>query len=201
MVSCWLKRTENLFFSIRNDNEMRRIKDLHEQHTLDIPYLERRMAAMAVAANVSQFGWVVVLTYEEHMQELNNTFRKKDAPTDVLSFPYYPEMSANPGVIPPIADKEDMELGDIIICLEVAERDARERRWTLEEHILMLIAHGLAHLLGYDHETEEQYYVMHRFERILHRAIKLNIDYTNNDSIRRDKFEESLLDKIDRLPY
>ena len=84
----------------------------------------------------------IVLTDDHHIQILNNDFRQKDAPTDVLSFG---QMEGEPFVAPiPI-------LGDLVISLQTAARQAEERGHPLAAEVRILLVHGLMHLLGHDH--------------------------------------------------
>lgn len=82
----------------------------------------------------------ILITGDEEIRELNRTYRGKDRPTDVLSFP----------------DGDVVEgrfiLGDIVISLETAQRQAKELGHSLEEEVERLLTHGVIHLLGYDHE-------------------------------------------------
>lgn len=81
---------------------------------------------------------------DNKMRELNRDFRGKNSTTDVLSFPYQAdEFDSNEGF-----------LGDIVISLEQAQRQAIENNLTLEMEVKQLILHGILHLLGYDHETD-----------------------------------------------
>ena len=82
----------------------------------------------------------LILTTDEEIQELNKTYRKLDKPTDVLSFP--------------LEDMPGMPLGSIVISLDTAKRNANELNHSIEEEIKLLFIHGLLHLLGYDHETD-----------------------------------------------
>lgn len=75
------------------------------------------------------------------MQRLNHLYRRHNRPTDVLSF-------------------ED--LNEIIICSEVAQRQAKLSRWSSEREIKFLLVHGLLHLLGFDHQTKAQKIKMDR---------------------------------------
>ncbi|MDY2941290.1 MAG: rRNA maturation RNase YbeY [Varibaculum sp.] len=85
----------------------------------------------------------VLFVDEEAMAELHKRWMNLDGPTDVMSFPMdelrpgHPEAS---GI-----------LGDIVICPQVAEAQAAEAKHTLAEEMLLLMIHGLLHLLGYDH--------------------------------------------------
>jgi probable rRNA maturation factor len=78
------------------------------------------------------------------MTELNNFFRGNDWTTDVLSFPHEADKF----------DPDTSNLGDIVISAEQAARQAEENGLTLENEIQQLILHGLLHLCGYDHETD-----------------------------------------------
>ncbi len=93
----------------------------------------------------------------EVMRRLNHRFRSLDRPTDVLSFPA--GRTLEPG--------GRRHLGDVAICLDVARRQAARRRHGLERELALLALHGLLHVLGYDHETDDG--AMERLERRLRR--------------------------------
>ncbi len=84
----------------------------------------------------------LIFVDDEQMQEINRTTRNMDKPTDVLSFPL--EM---PGGIAP--------LGTVIISLDTAAQAADELGHTLHDEIKLLFIHGMLHLRGFDHETDE----------------------------------------------
>ena len=81
---------------------------------------------------------------DRRMKELNSFFRGKNSTTDILSFPHEPDEF----------DNDASNLGDIVISVEQAARQAEENGLTLENEIKQLILHGLLHLCGYDHETD-----------------------------------------------
>ncbi|TAK79544.1 MAG: rRNA maturation RNase YbeY [Dehalococcoidia bacterium] len=85
------------------------------------------------------------------LRELNLEHRGVDAPTDVLSFPY-DEGEAVP-VPEGFEDEEGRYLGDIAISLEMAAKQAKAARITIDEEVQHIVLHGVLHLLGYDHET------------------------------------------------
>ncbi len=89
--------------------------------------------------------FAVAFVSDRKMRELNFGFRGKDATTDVLSFPFEVDEF----------DAGDDNLGDIAISLEQAERQAIENNLDLETEIKQLILHGVLHLCGYDHETDD----------------------------------------------
>ena len=88
------------------------------------------------------------------MRRLNRTYRGKDAPTDVLSFP---------GQETP----EGPHLGDVVIAVPVARRQAEAAGHSSERELRVLLLHGVLHCLGYDHETDDG--TMERLERRLRR--------------------------------
>ncbi len=87
------------------------------------------------------------LVAPERSRELNKQYRHKDEPTDVLSFPLDERGLKEYGILP---------LGDIFICLEVAQRQAEEMKIPLNQEMARLAVHGLLHLFGYDHEISPE---------------------------------------------
>lgn len=99
----------------------------------------------------------VVFLDDKEMARYNQTYRHKEGPTNVLSFP---------------AEVAD-ELGDILISVDTAWREAVEKEVPLHQHLTWLIIHGLLHLLGYDHElSEEQEELMQDKEAELYQAVQ-----------------------------
>ena len=96
-------------------------------------------------------GLALLLTDDATMADLNRRFRQQDRPTNVLSFP----APQNP----------ERFLGDIALAFGVCEREAREQGKPLAHHLQHLVAHGVLHLLGYDHETDAQAEEMEGLER------------------------------------
>ena len=94
---------------------------------------------------------VALLTDDEAVKALNADFRGKDVPTNVLSFPA-------PATAAP-------HLGDIVLAYGVCSREAAAQNKPLAHHVLHLTAHGVLHLLGYDHESDADAEVMEALER------------------------------------
>ena len=105
--------------------------------------------AQAAWQGEGEAGVVVRIVGEAESQELNCAYRGKDYPTNVLSFPY----DAPPI---PLEDDETEYLGDLVICLPVMEREAAEQSKTATQHWAHLLIHGLLHLQGYDHITDDE---------------------------------------------
>ena len=90
---------------------------------------------------------------EQESQQLNNTYRHKDKPTNVLSFPFESPIEI-----------EVPLLGDLIICKQVVEAEAKEQHKSLTAHWAHMIVHGCLHLLGYDHILDEEAEEMENIE-------------------------------------
>lgn len=97
-------------------------------------------------------------------RRLNRTWRGKDKPTNVLSFPApaVPQVHAEAG-----AAHDPLQLGDLAICASVVAREAREQGKTSQAHWAHMVVHGVLHLLGYDHEVERDALVMEARETTL----------------------------------
>ena len=122
-----------------------------------------RMLDMLAVGNSLEVS--VALVDEEIIRELNRRYLNNDEPTDVLAFPLMSsdELSRldKRAIVPPET------LGDIVICIPIAERQAAERNQKHYEEIELLAAHGLLHLLGYEDETERGAGVMTTAEKQL----------------------------------
>jgi len=105
---------------------------------------------------VKQVALAVVVDYEasevsvsfvgtDEIRGLNRDYRGKDSETDVLSFPVSDEFIVG----------AEQPLGDIVICMDVARRQAEDYGHRIERELAFLVAHGMLHLLGLDHETPE----------------------------------------------
>jgi pyridoxine 5-phosphate synthase len=98
----------------------------------------------------TDYNLSILLVDDQEMTGMNSRYRGKDAPTNVLSFPFLDGADAS------LADLPVKELGDIIISIDTANREAQEFGQTLQQRLTWLITHGLLHLLGYDHERSKQ---------------------------------------------
>ncbi len=93
------------------------------------------------------------------MAELNESYRGIKGPTDVLSFECDDPC--------PVESDEPITLGDVVIAPELAERQAAELGHTVEHELNLLLVHGILHLLGYAHESDDDAAVMQERERVL----------------------------------
>lgn len=106
-----------------------------------------RAAAIARALKIGKREVSLVMTNDAQIHELNRVYRKKNKPTDVLAFATQEGDFAH---LTPLA------LGDVVVSVETAARQAAEHKRPLLDEITMLCAHGLLHLLGWDHDTDAE---------------------------------------------
>lgn len=99
---------------------------------------------MGQNAETAGKSFSIALVSDRRMTELNSLFRGKKSTTDVLSFPHEPDEF----------DPDRNNLGDLVISVEQAQKQAEENELTLECEIRQLMLHGVLHLCGYDHEVD-----------------------------------------------
>ncbi len=124
------------------------------------PTAELRKIAAALLVELKQHRaeLSIALVGDKEMRPLNAKYRKKNKITDVLSF-FIAEQPQSGAVL----------LGDVVISVEQARRQAQERNKTLKSEMVTLLIHGILHLLGYDHErSPRQAKIMFALERKLH---------------------------------
>lgn len=107
-----------------------------------------------------------VLTNDAQIQMLNQRYRDTDAPTDVLAF------AASEGPVLIMPDDQPPYLGDIIISLSTAQRQAIEVGHPLERELALLVVHGCLHLLGYDHADVDERSSMWSVQDLILRSIE-----------------------------
>ena len=139
--------------------------------------LAARAAGMALeGAGLAPAGWSVSFLFADDaaVAELNGRFRGKPSPTNVLSWPAFDLALETPGGRPDPPEREDgpwadetESLGDVALAFETCAREAEARGLPLRTHALHLAVHGTLHLLGYDHERDEDAQVMEGLERRL----------------------------------
>lgn len=118
----------------------------------------------------------LVLAGDKTLQSLNNEWRQKDKPTNVLSFP---------GNDIAVGEVAGIMLGDIVISLETTAREATLENKSFEDHLSHLVVHGFLHLFGYDHETDDEASQMESLEtRILN---ELGIDDPHDANLDKDE--------------
>lgn len=99
------------------------------------------------------------VTDNDESQALNREYRQQDKPTNVLSFP-----AALPEALALVSADEPLPLGDLVLCLPVVAAEAGAQGKSLQNHLAHLVMHGTLHLLGYDHESEDDAELMESIE-------------------------------------
>ena len=134
------------------------VEVVNRQRTCKVPTRNWSLLGKNILTEIGRDDSSATIAFvtDRKSRELNRTFRGIDKPTDVLSFP-----SGDSG----------SELGDIAVSIETAKIQARQNGLSLDREIAQLILHGLLHLCGYDHETDNG--EMNRLELKLRRRLKI----------------------------
>ncbi len=150
------------------------LRNATRKHRIGARRIARSARALLVAIGRPEATLSLTFVGDAAMRRLNREHRGKDRTTDVLSFPMY-----EPFAVPKRArpDGPELMLGDIIISVDVAVRQAAVYAATLDAEIERLLVHGVLHLLGHDHEEAGERARMVREERRLAAAIGLPWPY------------------------
>ncbi len=98
----------------------------------------------------------IVLTNNEDIHRINKQYRNKDCPTDVITFAIFADSPSGEKFI----IDNDINLGEMIISLDKIIEQSKENNISFNEELYFIISHGILHLLGFDHQTEEDYNFM-----------------------------------------
>lgn len=132
----------------------------------------RKLARMAVSAVLPDDDVAIGLlfTSDARIAEMNGQWRGKPGPTNVLSFPVPAET--------PVPAGEPRPLGDIVLAYGVISREALAQKKPVAHHVTHLIVHGVLHLLGYDHENDDEAGVMEAREIMILSELGMGNPYT-----------------------
>jgi probable rRNA maturation factor len=144
------------------------------KHAVPSAVVKRLGEAMLRALELPRAELSVLITDDQEIHELNRQHRQKDKPTDVLAF----------AMDESVPDPAGM-LGDVVISVDTAERQARSRRRPLLEEVRFLLAHGVLHLIGYDHAEPEEKREMVAMTRRLVRLAPLPEAPARRPKVRR----------------
>jgi probable rRNA maturation factor len=119
----------------------------------------------------SKFACGIMIVNDQAIRKLNHQYRNIDKPTDVLGFA---NLQTNvPGQLPIPESEEDFDLGDLFISAPYIYKHCLTHKLDVEKHFDVIIIHGIVHLVGYDHETDEEYQQMKSVEDKLLQEINL----------------------------
>jgi probable rRNA maturation factor len=134
---------------------------------LDIPSLRRSIRRILKLLGRDQDEISILLVEDRKIRDINRTYLKRDRATNVIAFPMQEG---------PFRNLHPQVLGDVVLSVETASRDAKKEGMDLEDEILFLLIHGILHLLGYDHEgSRSQSLRMRAKERELYAALKSDV--------------------------
>lgn len=148
-----------------------------EEVVLRIAQAVYESEAMEGSADLS-----VLLADNAFVQSLNRKFRGKDKPTNVLSFP---QAEGSAGLV----FEPNRPLGDIAFAFETLVEEARAQDKSFDDHLAHLVAHGVLHLLGYDHETDGQADEMEALERAILKRFNIEDPYAAEGRLKRETHE------------
>lgn len=148
------------------------IKNTQRSIFVDVKKLQNDIEKILHSLGYDDFDIGIWLTTNKTIHKYNRDYRHKDKPTDILSFSFYPGLK--PGERISAKNSEDKNLGDLIISVEYVQKAAKEFQQTLEQRLQILLVHGICHLLGYDHERDEDYKVMQKKENFLLKKLQRN---------------------------
>lgn len=158
-----------MIITLENDQDKLQISEELEQLLTAGLNVVARLHSLSERTEVD-----ITIVDDEEIHMLNRDYRNADRPTDVLSFALDEESEEEPELL---GGPEEHLLGDIIISAETASRQAEEFGHGLEREIVYLAVHGLLHLLGYDHMTDEDKAVMRAKEEEALREISLSEEF------------------------
>lgn len=130
-------------------------------------------AEAALQNNIDEAELTIRIVSEEEMTELNSTYRHKNKPTNVLSFPAPPDIRDQAAI-----------LGDIVICASVVNAEADEQNKTQKAHWAHMTIHGVFHLLGHDHENDQEAEEMEALEINVMKTLGFPDPYATGDDIK-----------------
>ncbi len=123
------------------------IQNNQDQYPVDLPQFQSQVAQILENLEETECELSLLLTDDAEIRRLNKTYRSLDQATDVLSFPQDEDA---------VNESGETLLGDVVISVETAARQAEDHHLSFNEELILLAIHGILHLLGYDHERSPQ---------------------------------------------
>lgn len=138
-------------------------------YTLDMAILPKEIHGRDLEASI-------VLANDDLLHVLNREYREMDKPTNVLSF-------ATLDSDDPLPEEGPFPLGDIILSYQTIDREAKEQGKFFKDHFIHMVVHGTLHLLGYDHQTEDEATIMETLEIRILEKMHIQNPYMDNMSM------------------
>ncbi|XP_076016656.1 endoribonuclease YbeY [Genypterus blacodes] len=140
--------------------------------------LRRDVDTLRHILGIQKFDLGIICVDNRRIQELNQLYRKKNSPTDVLSFAFHENI--RPGKMPRHLHRDELNLGDIFLGVEFVMKQCEEDLLDFHGALTVITAHGICHLLGYRHETSEELtemlqkesYILSEYNRLTGRQLE-----------------------------
>lgn len=140
--------------------------------------LRKDVDTLRLILGIQKFDLGLICVDNRRMQQINHIYRKKNCPTDVLSFPFYEDI--RPGKLPCPLHRDELNLGDIFLGVEFVMKQCQDESIDLHGALTVVTAHGICHLLGYRHETQDEWdemlqmecYILSEFNRLTGRQLE-----------------------------
>jgi probable rRNA maturation factor len=123
------------------------LKNNQSQHPVNLPQFQSQVTQVLENLEETEYELSLLLTDDAEIRRLNKAYRKLDQATDVLSFPQDEDA---------VNESGETLLGDVVISVETAARQAEDHHLSFNEELILLAIHGILHLLGHDHERSPQ---------------------------------------------
>ena len=136
----------------------------------NVAAFKKKAATVLDYLGYTDFDLNILLTTNKTIRHYNKTYRNKDKATDILSFPYHPELQAGQTIT--VQTNDDKAIGDLIISLEYVHDNNHHLGQTFIKRMDRMLVHGICHCLGYDHIEDEDYKVMFALEKKLLKLIQ-----------------------------
>jgi len=141
------------------------IKNRQRNIKIDENQIKKIVQKILNFLHYNNFDVGIWFTTNRTITRYNKKYRKKNKPTDILSFPFHE--SASPGKQIEVQTEDDRNLGDLIISLEYVKRNAEQLAISFDKHLQALLVHGICHLVGYNHLADEDY------EKMRHKELQI----------------------------
>jgi len=139
------------------------IKNTQKKIKIDQRKIKKVVQNILDILSYDDFDIGIWFTTNKTIHKFNKEFRKKDKPTDILSFAYHSNIKAGQLIKP--KSEEDKNLGDLIISPEYVQKNTIKMDENFEDRLKMLLVHGICHLIGYDHEDDKDFTKMQKKEK------------------------------------
>ena len=145
------------------------IKNRQRKYKINTKELEKNAELILKELGYKDFDLGILITTNATIKKYNKEYRNKDKATDVISFPFH--YNLKPGEKIKAKSIEEKNIGDIIISPEFIDKDAKDAGITFKSRLNHILVHGICHLLGYTHYTEESDKLMRAKEKKLLKLI------------------------------